>query len=66
MTDLAYSSIPSIGVDSAKIAILAASLVAGLLGAAVLFGRGPPRRASPAHQARRMGTGQPCGLPALG
>ena len=38
VTDLAYSSIPSIGVDSAKIAILAASLVAGLLGAAVLFG----------------------------
>jgi Na+:H+ antiporter, NhaA family len=38
VTDLAYSSVPSIGVDPAKLAILAASLVAGLLGAAVLFG----------------------------
>jgi Na+:H+ antiporter, NhaA family len=38
VTDLAYSSVPSIGVDPAKIAILAASLAAGLLGAAVLVG----------------------------
>ena len=38
VTDLAYSSVPSIGVDPAKIAILAASLVAGVVGAAVLFG----------------------------
>ena len=38
ITDLAYSSVPSIGVDPAKIAILAASLVAGVAGAAVLFG----------------------------
>jgi NhaA family Na+:H+ antiporter len=37
VTDLAYSSVPSIGVDPAKIAILAASLVAGLLGTAVLY-----------------------------
>jgi NhaA family Na+:H+ antiporter len=29
--DLAYSSVPVIGVDPAKIAILAASLVAGVL-----------------------------------
>jgi Na+:H+ antiporter, NhaA family len=36
VTDLAYSSVPSIGVDPAKIAILAASLVAGLLGAGML------------------------------
>jgi Na+:H+ antiporter, NhaA family len=36
VTDLAYGSVPSIGVDPAKIAILAASLVAGLLGAGVL------------------------------
>ena len=32
VTDLAYGSVPAIGVDPAKIAILAASLVAGLLG----------------------------------
>ena len=38
VTELAYDSVPSIGVDTAKLAILAASLVAGLLGAAVLFG----------------------------
>ena len=38
VTDLAYGSVPAIGVDPAKLAILAASLVAGLLGAAVLFG----------------------------
>ena len=38
VTDLAYGSVPSIGVDPAKLAILAASLVAGLLGVAVLFG----------------------------
>jgi Na+:H+ antiporter, NhaA family len=38
VTDLAYGSVPEIGVDPAKLAILAASLVAGLLGAAVLFG----------------------------
>jgi Na+:H+ antiporter, NhaA family len=38
VTDLAYSSVPSIGVDPAKIAILAASLFAGVAGAAVLFG----------------------------
>ena len=38
VSDLAYGSVPSIGVDPAKLAILAASLVAGLLGAAVLFG----------------------------
>jgi Na+:H+ antiporter, NhaA family len=37
VTDLAYSSVPEIGVDPAKLAILAASLAAGLLGAAVLF-----------------------------
>jgi len=43
VTDLAYGSVPSIGVDPAKIAVLAASLVAGLAGAAVLFGtRAPP------------------------
>jgi Na+:H+ antiporter, NhaA family len=36
VTDLAYSSVPDIGVDPAKIAILAASLVAGLVGAAML------------------------------
>jgi Na+:H+ antiporter, NhaA family len=36
VTDLAYGSVPSIGVDPAKIAILAASLVAGLLGAGLL------------------------------
>jgi Na+/H+ antiporter NhaA len=36
VTDLAYSSVPSIGVDPAKLAILAASLVAGLLGAGLL------------------------------
>jgi Na+:H+ antiporter, NhaA family len=36
VTDLAYGSVPDIGVDPAKIAILAASLVAGLLGAGVL------------------------------
>jgi len=46
VTDLAYSSVPSIGVDPAKLAILAASLVAGLTGAAVLFGS----RASPTNQ----------------
>jgi hypothetical protein len=33
----AYSSVPGIGVDPAKIAILAASLVAGLGGTAMLF-----------------------------
>jgi Na+:H+ antiporter, NhaA family len=38
VTDLAYGSVPEIGVDPAKLAILAASLVAGLAGAAVLFG----------------------------
>jgi Na+:H+ antiporter, NhaA family len=37
VTDLAYGSVPAIGVDPAKLAILAASLVAGLLGAARLF-----------------------------
>ncbi|HEV2871871.1 MAG TPA: Na+/H+ antiporter NhaA, partial [Actinomycetota bacterium] len=37
VTDLAYGPVPSIGVDPAKIAILAASLAAGLLGVAVLF-----------------------------
>jgi Na+/H+ antiporter NhaA len=36
VTDLAYSSVPGIGVDPAKIAILAASLVGGLLGATLL------------------------------
>jgi NhaA family Na+:H+ antiporter len=36
VTDLAYSSVPCIGVDPAKIAILAASLVGGLLGAGLL------------------------------
>jgi NhaA family Na+:H+ antiporter len=36
VTDLAYSSVPGIGVDPAKIAILAASLVGGLLGAGLL------------------------------
>jgi NhaA family Na+:H+ antiporter len=44
VTDLAYSSVPSIGVDPAKIAILAASLVAGLLGTTLLA------RARPALQ----------------
>jgi Na+/H+ antiporter NhaA len=38
VTGLAYGSVPAIGVDPAKVTILAASLVAGLLGAAVLFG----------------------------
>jgi Na+:H+ antiporter, NhaA family len=38
VTDLAYGSVPAVGVDPAKLAILAASLVAGLAGAAVLFG----------------------------
>jgi Na+:H+ antiporter, NhaA family len=38
VTDLAYGSVSAIGVDPAKLAILAASLVAGLLGAAVLLG----------------------------
>lgn len=36
VTDLAYSSVPALGVDPAKIAILTASLVAGVLGAAIL------------------------------
>jgi NhaA family Na+:H+ antiporter len=45
VTDLAYGSVPSIGVDPAKLAILAASLIAGLAGAAVLFGP----RASPTN-----------------
>jgi Na+/H+ antiporter NhaA len=44
VTDLAYSSVPGIGVDPAKIAILAASLVAGLLGTTLLA------RARPALQ----------------
>lgn len=34
----AGAAVPAIGVDPAKVTILAASLVAGLLGAAVLFG----------------------------
>jgi NhaA family Na+:H+ antiporter len=38
VTDLAYSLVPSIGVDPAKTAVLAASLVAGLVGAMVLYG----------------------------
>jgi Na+:H+ antiporter, NhaA family len=38
VTELAYGSVPSIGVDPAKLAILAASLVAGFPGAAVLLG----------------------------
>jgi Na+/H+ antiporter NhaA len=38
VTDLAYGSVPAIGVDPAKLAILAASLAAGMAGAAVLFG----------------------------
>jgi Na+:H+ antiporter, NhaA family len=42
VTDLAYSSVPAIGVEAAKIAILAASLVAGVAGAAVLFGAKRP------------------------
>jgi Na+:H+ antiporter, NhaA family len=36
VTDLAYRSAPSIRVDPAKLAILAASLIAGLLGAGLL------------------------------
>ena len=51
VTDLAYRSVPAIGVDPAKIAILAASLVAGLLGAALLFG------------AKRLPTEQPSRQP---
>lgn len=49
VTDLAYSSVPGIGVDPAKIAILAASLVGGLLGAALLA------RARPALEPTRRG-----------
>ena len=45
VTDLAYGSVPEIGVDPAKIAILAASLVAGLLGAAILSRARPSREA---------------------
>ena len=45
VTDLAYGSVPAIGVDPAKIAILAASLVAGLLGAAILSRARPSREA---------------------
>jgi NhaA family Na+:H+ antiporter len=36
VTDLAHGSVPGIGVDPARVAILAASLVAGLVGAATL------------------------------
>jgi NhaA family Na+:H+ antiporter len=45
VTDLAYSSVPALGVDPAKIAILAASLVAGVLGAAILSRARPSREA---------------------
>jgi NhaA family Na+:H+ antiporter len=45
VTDLAYSSVPVIGVDPAKIAILAASLVAGVLGSAILSRARPSREA---------------------
>jgi NhaA family Na+:H+ antiporter len=37
VTDLAYGAVPTVGVDPAKVGILAASLASGLLGAAVLF-----------------------------
>jgi NhaA family Na+:H+ antiporter len=49
VTDLAYSSVPGIGVDPAKIAILAVSLVGGLLGAALVA------RARPALEPTRRG-----------
>lgn len=52
VTELAYDSVPSIGVDTAKIAILAASLVAGLWARPCCSGREPPRRASPARRTR--------------
>jgi NhaA family Na+:H+ antiporter len=44
VTDLAFGAVPVIGVDPAKIGILAASLASGLLGAAFLAGRGSDRR----------------------
>jgi Na+:H+ antiporter, NhaA family len=44
VTDLAFGAVPGIGVDPAKIGILAASLASGLLGAAFLAGRGSERR----------------------
>lgn len=55
VTDLAYGSVPAIGVDPAKLAILAASLVAGLLGAAVLFGA----KRLPTEQPSRQPTDRP-------
>ena len=45
VTDLAYGSVPEIGVDPAKIVILTESLVAGLLGAAILSRARPSRDA---------------------